>query len=113
MTCQAWLAVVDCRLRVVMGKHLETVLYILVALAVVFSLANTAIVLDKSAKARAVVRQAELDAQPANIDLTIITAASCKTCFDIAPVIDSLKKANVKITSEKAIDASSAEAKQL
>lgn len=96
-----------------MEQKVEHVLYLLLAAAVVLSLINSGIVLNKVFDARESAKQAEEAAKPASIDVTIITASSCADCFDINAVVESLKKANVKINSEKIIDASSAEAGQL
>ncbi len=95
-----------------MEYKIEHVLYLLLAAAVVLSLINSGLVLNKIFAGREAAKQAEEAAKPANIDVTIITASSCADCFDINTVVENLKKANVKINSEKTIDASSAEAKQ-
>ncbi len=51
-------------------------------------------------------------AKPANIEVTKILAQSCSDCFDISVVDSALAQLNVK-TSEKTLDYTSAEAKQL
>ncbi len=94
-------------------QKVEHVLYLLLAAAVALSLVSSGIVANKLLDARDAAKQAEEAAKPANIDLITITASSCGDCFDISAVVETLKKANVKINSEKTVDASSAEAKQL
>ena len=51
--------------------------------------------------------------RPANLDLTIIADAACQDCFDLNPVLDSIKKENIKISSQKIVDRSGDEGKQL
>ncbi len=51
--------------------------------------------------------------RPANLELTIITEESCKDCFNLNPILDNLKKENIKISSSQAIDSATAEGKQL
>ena len=51
--------------------------------------------------------------RPANLDLVMITDQTCKDCFDLTSVINNLKKENIKITSEKNIDSTGDEGKQL
>lgn len=51
--------------------------------------------------------------RPANLDLVMIADATCPDCFDLNSVLDNLKKENVKINSQKTIDYTSDEGKQL
>jgi thiol-disulfide isomerase/thioredoxin len=51
--------------------------------------------------------------RPANLELVTITDNSCTDCFDLKTVFDYIKKQNANITSEKKVDKTSAEAKQL
>ncbi len=51
--------------------------------------------------------------RPANLDITTITDNTCADCFNINPLLDSIKKENVKITNQKTLDKNSDEAKQL
>ncbi|HLD09461.1 MAG TPA: hypothetical protein VJB68_05390, partial [Methylophilaceae bacterium] len=96
-----------------MEQKVEHVLYLLLAAAVVLSLISSGIVVNKALAGREAAKLAEEAAMPTNIDVVTITASSCKDCFDIKTILENLKKENVKITSEKNIDASSTEAKQL
>ncbi len=52
-------------------------------------------------------------ARPADIQLSIIDSASCRDCYDIAPVVALIKSSAVNITDEKKLDISSEEAKKL
>lgn len=51
--------------------------------------------------------------RPANIYISIINDPLCADCADIAPVINAVKKTNVKIIKEESFAAGSAEAKDL
>ncbi len=51
--------------------------------------------------------------RPANISLTIITDRLCIDCANITPIIDAVKKTNVKITKEEAFEFGSQEGKDL
>lgn len=51
--------------------------------------------------------------RPALLHLTLITDKSCTDCFNLKPVIDFIKKENVKIDSETSVDSSSDEGKKL
>lgn len=95
-------------------KHkIETVLYIFIALAIVFSLVSFSLITGRMDKIKEAERLAEIENRPANLNIIRITDSSCSDCFDIDPVIESIKKANANITSERSIDFSSDEAKQL
>lgn len=94
-------------------KTLDVVLYIFVVLAIVLSAVNFSFIATRSEKVQEAVRLAEQQNQPAKLELIRITTSSCQDCFDINPVVENLKKANVNVTSEKTIDFSSEEAKQL
>ncbi len=47
--------------------------------------------------------EAKIAAVPAQVLLVTITNPACKDCFDIAPIVDSLKKANINVTNEENI----------
>lgn len=51
--------------------------------------------------------------RPANLDLMVINDKTCKDCFDVNPVLDQIKKENVKINSNQIIDRASDEGKEL
>lgn len=51
--------------------------------------------------------------RPANLDLVMITDESCKDCFNLNPVLDIIKKENIKINSTKTLDSAGDEGKQL
>ncbi len=52
-------------------------------------------------------------ARPADLDIIVLRESSCQDCSDLTPLIDAVKKANVKINSEKIIGASDPEGKEL
>src|SRR3989344_4866157 len=94
-------------------KILGIALYIFIALAIVLSAVNISFIAIRSENINEAVRLAEQQNQPAKLELIKFNAASCQDCFDINSVVENLKKANVNVTSEKTVDFSSAEAKQL
>lgn len=51
--------------------------------------------------------------KPANIEIVIIKDDSCEKCFDIAPYLDLVKKANTSVISEKIIDFKSEDGKKI
>jgi len=59
------------------------------------------------------VAEAKEAAIPANIQLITINNAQCEDCFSISPLIDSLKKNNVKITDEKELEFDSPAAREI
>ncbi|MBI4095838.1 MAG: hypothetical protein HY438_03195 [DPANN group archaeon] len=96
-----------------MEKHIENVLYVFIIITVILSIASSGILVNKALASREAAKLAEEAAKPANIDVVAITTSSCADCFDINTIISSLKKANVKISSEKTFDLSSEDAKKL
>lgn len=50
---------------------------------------------------------------PSNLDIVVIKDPLCFDCFDIKPVIDAVKKQKVNITSERELELSSDEGKEL
>lgn len=95
------------------AKTLDVILYIFIALAIILSIINVSLISARSEKVKQAVLLAEKENRPSNIELVKIAASSCSNCFDIDSVIESLKKANINVTSEKTIDFSSPEARQL
>ena len=51
--------------------------------------------------------------RPANLETIIIKNQNCKECYDISLFIESLKQGQVKIVSERTVDADSQEGKDL
>jgi thiol-disulfide isomerase/thioredoxin len=94
-------------------KTLDVILYIFLALAIIVSAVNISLISTRSEKVQEAIRLAEQQNQPAKLELIKITASSCPDCFDIDSIINNLKTSNVNITSEKTLEFSSAEAKQL
>ena len=52
-------------------------------------------------------------ARPAEIQLVVITTSSCKDCYGIGSVVDTIEATKVNITDKKELDFSSEEAKLL
>ena len=85
-------------------------LVVLSSLAVnfIFSSRTNTILNNKIAEAK----EAE---RPADIDIIILKDlnTSCDDCFDVNPMINSIKEANIKINSERIIDINSSEGMEL
>lgn len=52
-------------------------------------------------------------ARPANLEITVIKDSSCGDCFDLTPAIEAVKKENVKVTAEKTLEITDAEALEI
>jgi len=50
---------------------------------------------------------------PTKVDIVILSESSCSDCFNLTPVIDSIKAENVKIKSEKAVYISTKDGQEL
>lgn len=98
-----------------MKKHLshENMLIGLVAVVVVIALFNIAALHLAGAALSEKMKVHEEEARPAKLQLAAITDASCSDCFDIATITELLRKEDVEVTEEKALDLSSAEAQAL
>ncbi len=94
-------------------KNFEIVSLIFIGLLIVLSLVNFSLINSRNQQIKENTLLTEKESRPANIELVKIIASSCNECFAIDSVVENLKKANVNITSERAIDFSSPEAKQL
>ncbi len=94
-------------------KTLDVILYVFLALAIIVSAVNVSLISGRSEKIQQAVFLAEKENQPAKLELIKIAASSCPDCFDIDSVVENLKKSNINVTSERALDYSSSEAKQL
>ncbi len=94
-------------------KELDVILYIFIGLAIILSIVNFSLISARSYKVNEAILLAEKENQPAKIELIKITASSCPDCFNVDSVIESLRKSNVNVTSERSVDFSSQEANQL
>lgn len=94
-------------------KTLDSILFIFIALAVILSAINFSLIASRGEKIKAANLLAEKENQPAKLELIKIAASSCKDCFNIESVVENLKKANVNVTSERTVEFTSSEAKQL
>lgn len=48
-------------------------------------------------------------ARPANLNIIVLKTSNCKDCSDLTPLINAIKKKNVKINSERTVDISDPE----
>lgn len=85
---------------------------ILVAFILIFAIDIGIITASKDAVKQKEDAALELK-RPANVTLTIIKDPLCVDCADIDPIINAVKRANLKITEEKTFNAASQEAKSL
>lgn len=94
-------------------KTLDSILFIFITLTIVLSAINFSLIAARGTKIKEAALTAEKENQPAKLQLIKIVASSCKDCFNIDSVIEDMKRANINITSQKTLEFSSSEAKQL
>lgn len=59
------------------------------------------------------IAEAKEAARPADIDIVVLQESSCQDCFNLSPLIDIIKKENVKVNSEKTVEITSSEGVEL
>ena len=91
----------------------EKVTWILVGIIGIILLINVYYTTAINGIANSAASQAEENARAADIQITVISDASCTDCFDPKITIDTVRKANVKINSENDLDYSDATAQVL
>ncbi|MBI1969258.1 hypothetical protein HYS48_01070 [Candidatus Woesearchaeota archaeon] len=98
-----------------MGKKLllGRYLYILVALAVIFSLVNVFVLQTRGEKWKEAQEIIQEQLRPAVLEVTKIGVPNCDDCYDIEAAMAELKKQNVNITKETAMALDAPEAKEL
>jgi len=84
-----------------------TAIIFLALLSGVVATSQTNSYLDKKI---AEIRESE---RPADIDIIILQEPSCRDCSNLGPLVDAIKKENVKVNSERVVDASGAEGMEL
>src|SRR3989338_4799972 len=94
-------------------RMVDIILYVLLGLAIALSAANLSLIAARSEKVREAALLAEKENQPDKLQLVEIAVSSCSECSGIASALEGLKKANTNITSERKLEFSSGEAKQL
>lgn len=112
---QTWSVAVDYLVDIMAraNKKVLVLASVLVAIAVLnLAIASSAYSGISSKKELAAAESKEAQ-RPADISLVSIVAENCSDCFGISQLVSGLKSAPVSIVSEKSIDFSSAEAKQL
>ena len=55
------------------------------------------------------INEAAEAARPANLNIIVLKTANCEDCSDMTPLINAIKKKNVKINSERTVDISDPE----
>ena len=91
----------------------QTVLPIILILAVVFSLTNSFLLWERAADWKEAQKVIAQELQPAHLELVEITLNNCDFCFKLDTSIAELKKQNVNITSETELNFDSEIAKAL
>ncbi|MBI2971820.1 MAG: hypothetical protein HYY37_05365 [Candidatus Aenigmarchaeota archaeon] len=91
----------------------ENVFIILVALVVAISVINVAILFSTNAFLGNLIKAQEEEARAARLEAISIVDSSCADCYAIATMTNLLRKENVNITSERMVEFSSAEGRQL
>ena len=91
-----------------------TRLYLILGVAlIILSLYSTIQVSYFGSAINQKIAEAKESARPAELKMVTIVNKGCNDCFDITPVVESIKKANVKITEEENLDLNSEKAKEL
>ncbi len=96
-------------------KKDTTMQKIIIGLALIFliiTVYDVYLAYSSSAAVNEKIAASKESARPANLQITKILAQSCADCFDAAQIENAIRQLNVK-TSEKSLDYTSAEAKQL
>jgi len=96
-------------------KKDATMQKIIIGLALIFliiTVYDVYLIYSSSAAVNEKIAASTEAAKPANLEVTKILAQSCADCFDAAQIENAIKQLNVKI-SEKSLDYTSAEAKQI
>lgn len=96
-----------------MKFSIESLLYVFIALAVVFSIVSLSLILGRMEKVDLAAKAAEQENVPAKLQVIKLSDSSCPKCFNTDSVVQGLKRANVNVASERAIEFSSDEARQL
>ncbi|RME32155.1 hypothetical protein D6789_00500 [Candidatus Woesearchaeota archaeon] len=91
------------------GSYLPIILGILVTAIVIFNILQLA---SLNARIKQQAAERAEAARPADLELILLDPA-CEACVDVQPVIDLVKRANTRITSERTVAADSAEGKEL
>ncbi len=89
------------------------VIVLLASALILFALYNIFQISSFSAIFEQKLSEAKEAARPAEMQLITIKDAGCEDCFDILPIINSVKKANVNITKELNLEFDSDNAKQI
>ncbi len=89
--------------------NFQSIIHIITIVIVVLFIINLFFITSLTSSLKQKIAEAEESARPADLELTIITEASCANCFDINTVVDQIKSGNVNVTKEATLDASEAE----
>ena len=80
---------------------------LLASIAGAFYVTQTLFTLDKKSQ------EAKESARPANINITVISAPECTSCFNVTNAIASMKKQNILMQEEKVVTYNSSEGQDL
>lgn len=87
-------------------------IFITVGVLLVLTIANVVLLFPNTRKLFSLAKEKEA-AKPPAFSLITIAPENCPECFTTAPLIDAIKKQNVSVDSERFLQASDAEAKEL
>jgi len=105
---------VESRHKKGLSKSFYKKIYILLAAALaLFALYNIYQVSSFSDVLDQKLMEAKEIARPAKVKLTLIGDSGCEDCFDIVPIVASLKKLNINITKEEKLELGSGDANEL
>lgn len=80
---------------------------ILALIILIFLFINIIVNAKTNALLNKKIAQAEELARPADIDIIVLKDLSCMDCFDVQPMVQAIKKENVKVNSETTLDIAS------
>ena len=100
--------------KMLFGRPFYKKVYVILGIALIlFGIYNISQITSFSRLFSTKLAEAKEAARPAQIELITIKDANCKDCFDITPVVSSIKKYNVNITKEENLDLNSEKAEEL
>ncbi len=94
-------------------RIIESYMYIALIIILIFFVINVFIFQSRLKVVKEAEKTAAEAAKPALIELVSIKASNCINCFDLSPVIESVKKGNINVTKEEILTSDSERAKEL
>lgn len=91
-------------------KNMLIGLIVLIALILLF---NVIVVSNINAELKKSAEELKEKSRPGKIELAVIKNSKCSDCFDIAPILSSIKKSKANITKETSVEFGTQESRQL